>query len=32
MSQQELMVDARGVRKWFGTNEVLKSISMTIPW
>ncbi len=31
MSQQELMVDARGVRKWFGTNEVLKSISMTIP-
>ena len=31
MSEQELMVDARGVRKWFGTNEVLKSISMTIP-
>mgnify|MGYP002654680178 CR=1 FL=1 len=31
MSEQELMVDARGVRKWFGSNEVLKSISMTIP-
>jgi len=27
----ELMVDARGVRKWFGSNEVLKSISLTIP-
>jgi len=25
------MVDARGVRKWFGSNEVLKSISLTIP-
>jgi polar amino acid transport system ATP-binding protein len=31
MSEQELMVDARGVRKWFGSNEVLKSISLTIP-
>ncbi|MGI9137080.1 MAG: amino acid ABC transporter ATP-binding protein [Candidatus Nanopelagicales bacterium] len=31
MSEQELMVDARGVRKWFGANEVLKSISLTIP-
>ena len=31
MSDTELMVDARGVRKWFGSNEVLKSISMTIP-
>lgn len=31
MSDQELMVDARGVRKWFGSNEVLKSISLTIP-
>jgi polar amino acid transport system ATP-binding protein len=31
MSEKELMVDARGVRKWFGSNEVLKSISLTIP-
>jgi polar amino acid transport system ATP-binding protein len=31
MSDHELMVDARGVRKWFGSNEVLKSISLTIP-
>ncbi len=31
MSENELMVDARGVRKWFGSNEVLKSISLTIP-
>jgi polar amino acid transport system ATP-binding protein len=31
MSEQELMVDARGVRKWFGSHEVLKSISLTIP-
>jgi polar amino acid transport system ATP-binding protein len=27
----DLMVDARGVRKWFGSHEVLKSISLTIP-
>ena len=31
MSDNELMLDARGVRKWFGANEVLKSISLTIP-
>jgi polar amino acid transport system ATP-binding protein len=31
MSEEELMVDARGVRTWFGSNEVLKSISLTIP-
>ena len=31
MSDNELMLDARGVRKWFGSNEVLKSISLTIP-
>ena len=31
MSDNDLMVDARGVRKWFGSNEVLKSISLTIP-
>jgi polar amino acid transport system ATP-binding protein len=31
MSDHDLMVDARGVRKWFGSNEVLKSISLTIP-
>jgi polar amino acid transport system ATP-binding protein len=31
MSDDDLMVDARGVRKWFGSNEVLKSISLTIP-
>jgi polar amino acid transport system ATP-binding protein len=31
MSENELMLDARGVRKWFGANEVLKSISLTIP-
>jgi polar amino acid transport system ATP-binding protein len=31
MSDHELMLDARGVRKWFGSNEVLKSISLTIP-
>jgi polar amino acid transport system ATP-binding protein len=31
MSEQELMVDARGVRKWFGANEVLKSMSLTVP-
>ncbi len=32
MNQQPgpMMLDARGVRKWFGTNEVLKSISMTL--
>ncbi len=31
MNDTDLMVDARGVRKWFGTHEVLKSISLTIP-
>jgi len=26
----ELMLDARGVRKWFGSTEVLKSITMSL--
>ena len=28
--ESKLMVDARGVRKWFGSNEVLKSITLGV--
>lgn len=30
MNETGLMLDARGVRKWFGSNEVLRSISVSL--